>query len=382
MNEIRLVERLLLLCRLLLLFISVMVLAQLYYDERAQVNYENNTLVTKDWLNHATKDELSQLSLKAKQDSVYLMSVQSKRLSHNEILVWQEKIGKEPVSVEHQNTWLRVKQYLRTVPKDVSVTVYSTNRLSQFVGDKVYLPSNILWKIKDLSDIQLAETLDSLRSQKISVLIIGDENNTKEVKYLKVALSIIKETKLKNLTFIYQSYHDRTSQLSLLNEESTKLKPVQITESEEWIFYLSSEPISTSILAKIGKGKKLITDSNHINSSNATQFINWKEQVTQLQFPQNLLSVILDQSIENYQLQQQLTEEQITSQLAIKEKISSQTNLLNHQFKDSEINRLLIYLLIILWIVERLLSEVKRTRGIAKINNATYSTNLQKGIND
>ena len=91
MNEVRLVERLLLLCRLLVLFFSVLLLTQLYYDDRADndSNREGNILVTQDWLNNANESELSKLAKQTKADTVYLLSKLNKRLTSETILNWQ-----------------------------------------------------------------------------------------------------------------------------------------------------------------------------------------------------------------------------------------------------------------------------------------------------
>jgi len=379
MNEIRLVERLLLLCRLLLLFFSVMILAQLYYDDRSniEIDRESNILITKDWLNHASKSELAQLSLKAKTGSVYLLSRQNKRLTSLEIFAWQE--NHELNNYEQQNTWVLVNNYVKTLSENVDVTVYSTNRLSQFIGDKVYLPSNVTWQIKKLLKDELAESLNELTNQTLSIFIINDETTIKETEYVNAALSIIKKTKLKNLTFTFQTYNLHHSDLVTTSEKNELLnKQLEIPEGVDWIFYLSSASMADAVLNDVKAGAKLITDISHSNDKTATRIVNWKEEVTQLQFPQMLLSLLLNESMEHYQAQQQITNDQIVSQLSKSIKANSQSFFKVKQFKDPLFEKLLILLLVLFWSIERVISEIRKTKQGVVTNSSKLPSNSQK----
>jgi len=367
MNEVRLVERLLLLCRLLLLFFSVLLLAQLYYDDRENnvANREGHILVTKDWLNHANASDLNQLALKAKVGTVYLLSTKNERLTNEKILFW-----KDNQLQEQQNTWILVSNYIKTLPNSVKVTVYSTNRLSQFIGDKVHLPDHISWLIKKLPADELTTSINELSSKAISVLIIGDEDSKEEISYVNAALSILKENKLKNLTFTFQD--DNYFRYDSTNNQTIKY------ESFDWIFYLSSAPVPASILEEVNKGTKLIADTSHSENNNTTHLVRWSELATHLQFPQVLLSLLLDESLQNYQLQQQLTNEQIKSQLVNNAEVSSAPLLFSAQFKNPFIDKLLILLLVIFWAIERVLSEIKKTKQSSVTKSSSDSTTYQK----
>ena len=367
MNEIRLVEPLLLLCRLLLLLLSVLLLAQLYYDNRSQnqASVENNILVTKDWLNHASERELQQLALKAQNDVVYLLAAKNKRLTHELIMAWQSSQNANALQISQQNTWLLVSHYVKTLPNNTNVNVYSTNRLSQFVGDKVYLPNNVSWQIKQLPDDKLTQALRLIKNKTLSIIIIVDDASRDDTTYVNAALSIIKNTKLKNLNFIIQN--------DINSNQFIK------AEHYDWIFYLSSAPISKSIKAAVSQGSKLMAEERHSKNNHISHVINWKEQSRKISFPQTLMSTLLSDSIDNYQRQQQLTNEQIESQLTRKT-ITQSTNeptllLLKAQFKNPFIDKLLILLLIFFWSIERLLSE--KVKKITVHNSATSSSVVQ-----
>lgn len=367
MNEIRLVEPLLLLCRLLLLLLSVLLLAQLYYDNRSQnqASVENNILVTKDWLNHASERELQQLALKAQNDVVYLLAAKNKRLTHELIMAWQSSQNANALQISQQNTWLLVSHYVKTLPNNTNVNVYSTNRLSQFVGDKVYLPNNVSWQIKQLPDDKLTQALRLIKNKTLSIIIIVDDASRDDTTYVNAALSIIKNTKLKNLNFIIQN--------DINSNQFIK------AEHYDWIFYLSSAPISKSIKAAVNQGSKLMAEESHSKNNHISHVINWKEQSRKISFPQTLMSTLLSDSIDNYQRQQQLTNEQIESQLTRKT-ITQSTNeptllLLKAQFKNPFIDKLLILLLIFFWSIERLLSE--KVKKITVHNSATSSSVVQ-----
>jgi len=379
MNEIRLVKRLLLLCRLLILLFSVLLLTQFYYDDRAHntVNPEGNILVTKDWLNNAKSSELNTLELKAKTGVVYLLSRKNKRLTSEIISTWQKDQSKVLTENIQQNTWLLAKNYANSLPSETKITVYSTNRLSQFIGDKVALPDNIAWLIKRLPIDKLTDSINELKVTAISMLIITDKDSSKDIEYLHTALSLIKDNKLKNLSFEFQHYDFQDDDFKNNNFSSNQQHNIpkndqfKMTECFDWIFYLSSASIPDYVLEEVQKGTKLILDVKHSQNNKATNIIHWNELVSQLQLPQILMSLLLDKSIQHYQEQQQLTNKQIESQLVTKASLIPL--LVIDQFKNLFIDKFLILFLVIFWAIERLLSEGKIVKQRIVSENSSSS---------
>ena len=367
MNEIRLVDYLLLLCRLLLLFLSVLILAQLYYDDRFKKAPENesNILVTKDWLNNASSVEINQLLAQVELGNVYLLSSPNKRLTTDEILQWKV-IHTGSRELIQQNTWLLVNHYVKTLPDNINVTVYSTNRLSQFIGDKVHLPQKVSWHIKELSTNELTQMVDNVINTPIKILVISDHSFKQEAEYLHAALSIIQDSKLNNLSFEFKTLNSITTQ------ENSNIQMLGL----DWLLYLSDEPIPEYIKNTTNSGTKLITENNHVGNDNSTYAFSWKQQLAKVEFPQVLLSIFLDEFTNNYQLQQRLSKQQIISPLADDNKSISSTLISVKAFKNQHIEKLLILLLILLWSVERVLSEIKK-QSITPVHQVN-SSDVQK----
>ena len=445
MNEIRLVKRLLLLCRLLLLLFSVLILAQFYYDDRANnnANIEGNILVTKDWLNNANEADLNTLALKAKVGVVFLLSKGSERLTSEVILAWTNNQGQDLAKYEQQNTWLLVKNYAETLPSNTKITVYTTNRLSQFMGNKVPLPDNIAWQVKRLPLDKLTDSLEELKNKAISVLIISDDDRKEDIKYLHAAFSLLKNTKLNNLQFEFKN---------------ADFKDILTNKKQmfDWVFHLSSAPVSKFFLQEVKTGTRLIIDAKNSSNPNvanltvgnseygnylleaftvskvsdsilnieqtplnqaiskgngkalwqssglfqqATKIMleeypyfsgkifafysrfnpQWNDLVTQLQFPQMLLSLLLDDSLQDYQNQQQLTIKQIKNQLTTNEGERSKPLFITDQFKHPFIDKILIILLVLFWSIERVLSEINRVKQ-KHVSDSTQNINLSQAV--
>ncbi len=198
----------------------------------------------------------------------------------------------------------------------------------------------------------MTDIVNDIKAKAISILIISDDNSKEQLRYLNAALEIIKETRLENLTFKFTMHPSSDYSINQFNN----------TENFDWFFYLSSAPIPEPVLDKIGRGTKLIADARYSQNENATNLVYWNELAIQLQFPQILLSFLLADSIQNYQMQQRLTLEQINGDKAADERNRSQLLPFAEQFKDPLVDKLLILLLVLFWSIERILSEVKKSR--------------------
>ncbi|MFT5759131.1 MAG: hypothetical protein ACI9LM_003885 [Alteromonadaceae bacterium] len=265
MREIRLVDRFLLLCRLLILLISVLLLANLFY--LGDVSQPKNTvLITNDWLNQTTTQEKQQL-IESEQDSdYYLLSKHNtkntslikqpikqpikQRLSPQDIIEWQ------PVHVElERNIWALVANVEKTLAEKSLLSVYSTNRAQEFSGNKVKLSRAVNWQIKALMDNPLS-MYQEIEQTELSVVVISDDDRKEDVAYINAALNILKSEKLPNLTInyfsdigVYQSFYE------------DKIPP-------QWIFYLSSTDLPESMLAQVILGSQLLVDATKNDANN------------------------------------------------------------------------------------------------------------------
>jgi len=392
MNEIRLVERLLLCCRLLMLFFSVLLLAQLYYDESANIagDSEDNNLITSDWLNTATEVELQTLALKAENVPTYLLSAGFKRLTPDDITTWNNTNTNNNNYLKEskqQNTWLLVNNYLKTVPNNLNITIYTTNRLSQFIGSKVYLPDNIIWNIKQLPEEEITNAIASITNKALSVLVISDQDNNEYLPALTSVLSIIQATKLEKLTASFLFSDELTEASFSVSQTHNNIGKY------DSIVYLSAAPITSLINQEVQKGTSLIADITHAKDPNVTHVVNWRDLVGKITFPAILMSLLLDESIDDYQMQQQLSDEQITNQLINEPSditLADANNKVYHKtvqthaaasntesFANNTINQLLILLLVLFWSLERLLSEkFSKAQASSKLNKTFNSANV------
>lgn len=364
MLQIRLVERLLLLCRLSLLFISVLILAQFYLEENLEEANANEGyhLVTQDWLLNSDDEERLLLASKSRLGNVYLLSNFPEMLSSEQILAWdsnQHKLGHA-----QQNTWLLIKNTLKQLPEQSKSTIYSTNRLSQFMGDKVSLPSTLAWKIKQVDKHIIDEKKEVITETPLTLLIISGKNQDKLIMRLQAALSIIKNTKLHNLSFSVIN----TSQLSAI-EESPKVS---------WILYLSEEPIPQTLIEAAQQRSNVIGNIHHSNTPHINHSVNWKEISKKIEFPQMLTSMLLDTELKQYAGEQQLTNDQIQDEL----NPSSTNNLmpLNAVMRNEKLAtpQFLIFLLVMFWSLERVFSEISLNRKSKGVIKHSISSNIHQ----
>jgi len=474
MREIRLVDRFLLLCRLLILFISVLLLANLFFA--GQLGQPKNTvLITTDWLNEATTQEKQQLTENELDSNFFLLSKYisqtplsaNKRLSKQEIIEWQAD-SLEPfggvlnsasdssftsIEQDKSNTWALIANVDNSLPKESSLSVYSTNRTLEFSGNKVHFSRAVNWQIKELHNNKLT-WYEEIAKNELSVAIISDDDRKKDLKYIKSALDILKSEKLPNLDI---NYFDSIAAY----QRFTKNTPAQ------WIIYLSSINLPKSILAQVEGGAQLLLDAakseaitlrntgwqvpamqhnlNTINgfiygksvldenitgineaksktlweaiTSNRSLKIlleyqqglgrivsfhsrfnpQWNDLVIQPQFPHFILSVLHSEKIKSVALKQgRLTRQQVnTDVVSVQNNNYLLTNMdksvgnsqqlsqdENNQLTESWLNKVLIVLLILLYTVERILSEKKVATKASFRSIPPHSKSVEPSINE
>jgi len=276
MREVRLVERLLLLCRLLVLLFSILIVAKLLFN--GQTNQPNNTvLITLDWLNETDQQEKRQLIADEQGSDFYLLSKiiseesfsANKRLSDQDILLWQSPRTSSTGNNEN-NIWALLSNFEKSLPvkRDIEradtektmtekteLTVYSTNRMAEFSGEKVKLSSRINWQIKLLSNMPV-EAFQMIKQGEISVAIITDADRQQDLIYVRAALNILKSAKLSNLNVVH--FDDILTYQNIYKDSNTDSSQNKLPQ---WIFYLSSSPVPESILAQVKQGTQLIVDA-------------------------------------------------------------------------------------------------------------------------
>jgi len=180
LRQLRLTQLMLLGIRMLMLLIATLILTQLYWQNtNQQVN--SHILLTEDWLNHTDDHEKQTLIDQAGGSNLMLLGTNNRSINVKELTQW---------SVNHQpapalNIWSKVASYTAQQSADALITVYTTNRLKQFVGSKISLHKQVEWHIKMIP----AAHVTQLHSANIKV--IYDNASESLLGYLRAAFEVI-----------------------------------------------------------------------------------------------------------------------------------------------------------------------------------------------
>jgi len=426
MTQLRLVEPLLLLLRILLLIITVLFLARMFISSSPS-SQASISFVSEDWLNSANLEQKKQLLLKPN-TSRFLLKVSSTgalenqpiALTPNDVLKWQDNRKTLVNYAGPINMWSLVDQAISYYPNIEEFSVYTTDRLNQFYGDKLALFTNILWNIlavnqrDELSNVAIKILPISIIGVTQDVISSGEINNeyADQVK-LKNALELIIR-QFPQISVKYISYPESQS-LNYLNEKNTL--------TADWIIYLAKNTFPESLLPSVAKGASLlISDSNNISvlinrksvadaisSDNLLPFTHpfkkyrlndlsksqitlgsigeiyslssqdkkadlWHELLQSDRFPQQLLNLLISKQNKDYLLEySSLTKPQIEAKLEQETSIKAKDKLTDSQLEnfkadnsialnkkhnnDPAIQFVLFVLLLIIWASERLVSE-------------------------
>lgn len=379
MREIRLADLLLLICRLLILLFSILLLAQLYQNQ-AQ-DSKSKLLISKDWLNNASTDDKTKLLSKMKNSDSYLLSKSFDVLHEKDVLSWDENLAntKDEVNFNSENIWLLVNHFTDSLRQSTSVSVYTTNKYSQFNHNKISIKHEVEWYIKKVA---IDESYYDNFNKPLTVTIVFDNDRQIELVHLVKALSLIQQQKISLLTFNQVESTDNLTQV-------------------DWIFYLSSKVISKPLITLVNNGAKLVVDRssiedhvdnverrlNYFSKTVPNSFMenlvnypkglgrifalddkfnhNWSSLLTQIQFPQMLLSLISSDHINaiNNQQQRLYNDQILASQPLTSEQLKSinrpfESTLYNSNLFNPKVFKYLVFLLVLFWLIERILSEL------------------------
>jgi hypothetical protein len=249
MTEIRLIERLLLALRLLLIILISLLLAQLFLSDEKQIIQSKSIFVTQDWLNVASLQEKQVLAeqLDAPDINVSLLSNINEGVIPLTLPMINSNRSETNEHVSYMNVWLQVKRAMRPLESNSSITVYSTNRLSQFIGEKPLGLEKIDWHVTQIPD---AEALISLPVP-MKVLVVSDVNRREDVTYIRAALTALNENTLTGLEVLYKETAKEENEL-----------PDSAYDNVDVILYLSDRPLSSDLLQRATAGTRLVIDAS------------------------------------------------------------------------------------------------------------------------
>jgi len=180
LRQLRLTQLMLLGIRMLMLLVATLILAQLYWQNvNLQVN--SHILLTEDWLNHTTDTEKKTLIDQVRGSNLVLLSTQNRDLNKAEVAQWSPDSWQTPAL----NIWNRVANYSTQLPADTLITVYTTNRLKQFIGSKTPIHKRVKWQVK-------AIPVESATQQfSANIKVIYDDASEPLLVYLRAAFEVI-----------------------------------------------------------------------------------------------------------------------------------------------------------------------------------------------
>ncbi|MEP0174046.1 MAG: BatA domain-containing protein [Paraglaciecola sp.] len=323
LNQARLTQWLLLIIRLLMLLVACGILAQLLWNKNANTSADI-VLVSNDWLTQSSDAEKQQLfeSLNANQSPrLFLIdglnqSLSQRKLESKAVLAFQ---GGTSSTTTPLNIWANLAEITKALPKSQKIQFYTTNRLNQFTGQKVTLDNPIDWHIKFLPNTSSEPKLAA------SLAIISDANHQQQLAYIRGALNALTATLPVDIKVEYIDFSALANDLDLAAQQSH-------------IIYLVDTPLPT----ELDNGAITILNSNQL------------QDYTQVDFPLILATQLFaSQTKQWFSDNARLSNYQITELPTIDLLERQQTSVENGQ----PLHIWLVLILVILFVVERLVSE-------------------------
>lgn len=349
-SNIRLIERLLLLLRILLLSIASLLLAGMVWSPQGNME-KSYVLVTSDWLNAASQPDKQALveliDAGTANNKAILLGQSGRELTAEAIRNWQQD------SIEHSptNLWSQLKLASRSVDPKSNFHVFTTNRLSGFSGTKTPIPHTIEWHILRLPSMSLDDFQQP--PQKRTALVLYSDKFQTDMQYVNAALSAMNAEPHIDLVINIEKLVD-----TVVEERSAEI-----------IFYLLDAPIPAWLIEQMDAGTRVIAWTDDVPEPG----LNWQyksqglgdmvslagrfhpidnPQIANLGFVVQLAQVVFADEIADWRNSVgRLSESQI-SQLPEARSVVKERVFINQDWQ-----RGLMVILILLFCVERLVSE-------------------------
>jgi hypothetical protein len=243
LRQLRLTQLILLGLRMCILLIATLILAQLYWQhESNSAKQQSHVLLTEDWLNHSTDAEKQILMDQAHDANLVLLGIKNRNINTTELAQWSTNTQQTPVL----NIWSKVANYITQLSANEMVTVYTTNRLKQFIGAKIALPERVKWYVKTVPVANVTQQYSA------NIKVIYDASSEPLLVYIRAAFEAINTHEYLNIKATYtlnnikseDSKHllkyDKTIDLSQQN-----LTPQHSHFDEQWqLTYITQQALT------------------------------------------------------------------------------------------------------------------------------------------
>lgn len=250
-TEIRIRQWLLLLLRLAILFLLTLLLADIFYIKDREIENKERIFISNKWIEQSTLKEKEELLLNHSSDSIHLL----------------------------QPGYLPIKNLLNFVPaKDSNLELdsliaelssrsllstynvfYVTDQLEQFAKNRSDIllsqsaPSEISWVVRKSNEKKLLTR---------NIAVFYDQNRSLDISNLKLSFQTLNSL----------SNSIEVSYVAISESSSNQAK--KLTSNIDWIFWLSDSAVSDNVLESVNAGSLLLKDKSAIHKSNSPTAIN------------------------------------------------------------------------------------------------------------
>jgi hypothetical protein len=309
----------------MLLLMATLIMARLYWQAPAEQNTQH-ILVTQDWLLHATKLQRNKLIDNKIKQKITLLGTPNQPLTAKTLEQWETSSTQHFVNSKALNVWEKVTDYSSQFSENTAISVYTTNRLSQFTGVNNSSATAIDWQIKA---VPVKTDGPSIQAK---ILVLYDSSSVKKVPFLEAAFSAL-QTNQQLVLSVHYAHLQSFSQAEYLNLASDKVISLSTSPLPDWLEAIKGLPSKAWV--------------------NTGQLPNIK----QADFPLALFDVLFKRQAQDWLFANtRLSEQQIIiSQPNASSKKSTSTAL---PAQAQTLHYWLVLLLVILFIFERVLSEL------------------------
>jgi hypothetical protein len=250
MMALRLMERILLVLRLALLVLCALLLAHLVWPAEADTP-KTHVIVTQDWLAHASTQQKKLVADSMGKVTFTVVDpgnpFNRRTLNPGQLLnsqVWpvQENTG--------NNLWLGLFNVTRQLSQNDELSIYTTNRLQQFSGQRLPITGQLDWHI-----LNVPQGTRGQLSINLQVIYAPQQQNS--VSYLRGAIDALDQQ------------NGITVNVTYVQQDTVPMDSKQLNETD-WVAYLSDKPPGDLLMSYVHQGGKLL-----ITAAQADQSGNW-----------------------------------------------------------------------------------------------------------
>lgn len=248
-TEVKINQWLILLIRLIIFLLLSLLLAGWVKQNGKEYASQSHIFITPDWLNNATEEELTELRKRHKDDPVFMLAPNFKKVKMGSLEA-QSETKKNTIPKIGINTLLAEMQHRNLATKNT--IIYATNRLLQYSPERVENPSNSAfdWRIKQL-DINPQSAFKTQITTSLNIAVYYSPSRQMDNRYLKLVLDTI--SKISEVNLVVKFYPaDKANRVNTISV-SDKTKA-------DWLFWLSEDAIPKVLSKQAESGSYLFVD--------------------------------------------------------------------------------------------------------------------------